>query len=44
VEYFAAAPIVPEYKIVADQINRVARWSGTIRASGEIIEEAYAEN
>lgn len=41
VEYFAAAPIVPEYKIVADQLNMVARWSGTITASGEIDEQAY---
>ncbi len=41
VEYYAAAPIVPEYHVVADHISQVARWEGHISAAGEITEEAY---
>jgi hypothetical protein len=43
VEFFAAAPIVPEYRIVADHLNKVAHWSGTVKASGEVVEEVYSE-
>lgn len=44
VEYFAAAPIVPEYRIVADHLNMIARWSGTIKANGEVTEVEYVKN
>ena len=44
VEYFAAAPVVPEYRIVADHLNIVARWSGTIKANGEVIAQEYIKN
>ena len=41
VEYLAAAPIVPEYQITADNLTLFARWTGTIKATGEIIEGSY---
>lgn len=41
VDYLAAAPIVPEYQITADNMTLVARWTGSIKASGEIIEGSY---
>jgi hypothetical protein len=41
VDYYAAAPIVPGYHVVADHMTLVARWEGRISASGEITEESY---
>lgn len=41
VDYYAAAPIVPGYHVVADHMSLVARWEGRISAGGEITEEAY---
>lgn len=41
VDYYAAAPIVPGYHVVADHMTMVARWEGRISAAGEITEEAY---
>ncbi len=41
VEYLAAAPIVPEYKVIADNLTLVERWEGVIKASGELIEESF---
>ena len=41
VDYYAAAPIVPGYHVVADHMSLVARWEGRISAEGEITEEAY---
>ena len=41
VDYYAAAPIVPGYHVVADHMSLVARWEGRISAAGEITEEAY---
>lgn len=40
-EYLAAAPIVPEYKVIADNLTLVERWEGVIKASGELIEESF---
>lgn len=44
VEFLAAAPIVPEYRVVADNLSLVERWEGTIKADGQLIEEAFISN
>lgn len=41
IKYLAAAPIVPEYHITADHLTLITRWTGTIKASGEILEGSY---
>lgn len=41
VEYLAAAPIIPEYQVTADHLIYVARWIGTVEASGDIVEGSY---
>ncbi|MCJ7694404.1 MAG: hypothetical protein MUO40_03175 [Anaerolineaceae bacterium] len=41
VEYMAGAPIVPEYRVIVDNLNLVARWVGIVRADGEIVELEY---
>ncbi len=44
VEFLAAAPIVPEYRIIADNLTLVERWEGFVKANGEISEELFLEN
>ena len=41
VDHYAAAPIVPGYHVIADNMSLVARWEGRVSADGEIVEEAY---
>lgn len=44
IDHYAAAPIVPEYHLIADHLKLIARWEGQIRADGKIVEEAYISN
>jgi hypothetical protein len=41
VEYQASAPYVPEYRVVADNIDLLSRWTGTVSARGQVVEEGY---
>jgi hypothetical protein len=44
VENKAAAPIVPDYYIIADNLSVVARWTGTVTTDGEVLEKEYITN
>lgn len=35
----AAAPLVPAYQVTADLMNEGLRWTGSVSASGEVVEE-----
>lgn len=41
VEYLAAAPIVSEYRVTVDHMSLVARWTGVVKADGQILEEEF---
>ena len=44
IEYLAAAPFVPEYQIIVDHLNIIARWTGIVKPDGEIIEKTCDMN
>jgi hypothetical protein len=44
VRFAPAAPIVPSYQLIIDNVNEVLRWEGEITARGEITETVFIQN